>query len=162
MARGRAGNHTAAMLAMAAVLACGPSCSKRDEAPVLTPMPARPRPFPRAPPVAVSRPAPAPAPPPSSRTIAKVRKIVAHNLELPVAEVSGDAPLSALRKPADDLAVVEIVLALEEAFRIEISDQDLEDATGGAAPGDVSHISVRTLAEIIERVSRRGRSPRAP
>jgi len=115
------------------------------------------------PPVAAPVPALAfpPSPPPAPATIKKVRSIVAYNLELPIVEVPVEAPLSALRKPADDLAVVEVVLALEEAFHIEIPDEELEAATGGASPGDVSHISVRTLAEIVERRSRRGRSPRA-
>jgi acyl carrier protein len=155
----------ASLLTALALLACAVSCTTRADAPVLTPVPARPpvaasKPPPAAPPDPA--PAPAPAPPPAPGTINKVRAIVAHDLDLPVLEVPVEAPLSALRKPADELSVVEIVLSLEEAFHIEIADQDLEDATGGPSPGAVSHLSVRTLAGIVEKRSRRGRSRPAP
>jgi acyl carrier protein len=126
----------AASLLLALALVFGGSCSKRSSEPVVKPLPA------------------APAAPsiPSAATTAKVRAIASEILEMPVAKISDDVPLAELPNPADELAVVELVLALEERFSIEIADQELEAAPGNAAPADIARsLSVRKLAEIVER-----------
>ena len=53
----------------------------------------------------------------------RVAKIVAEQLEVPADKVVPGASFTEDLK-ADSLAIVELVLALEEAFKIEIPDED--------------------------------------
>ena len=55
----------------------------------------------------------------------KVKEIVCSQLEVSPEQVKGAASFVDDLK-ADSLAVVELVLALEEAFKIEIPDEDTE------------------------------------
>ncbi len=55
----------------------------------------------------------------------KVKQIISAQLEVPLEKLSdGSSFVDDLK--ADSLAVVELVLALEEAFHIEIPDEDTE------------------------------------
>ncbi len=56
---------------------------------------------------------------------AKVKDIICSQLEVSPEQVKGPASFVDDLK-ADSLAVVELVLALEEAFKIEIPDEDTE------------------------------------
>ena len=55
----------------------------------------------------------------------RVSKIIVEQLEVPVDKVVPSASFTDDLK-ADSLAIVELVLALEEAFKIEIPDEDTE------------------------------------
>jgi len=55
----------------------------------------------------------------------RVKKIITEQLEVPVDKLKPEASFVEDLK-ADSLAVVELVLALEEAFKIEIPDEDTE------------------------------------
>jgi acyl carrier protein len=55
----------------------------------------------------------------------RVSKIIVEQLEVPVEKVVPGASFTEDLK-ADSLAIVELVLALEEAFKIEIPDEDTE------------------------------------
>ena len=55
----------------------------------------------------------------------RVIKIVSDQLEVPADKVVATASFTEDLK-ADSLAIVELVLALEEAFKIEIPDEDTE------------------------------------
>ena len=55
----------------------------------------------------------------------RVREIISQQLEIHPDKVKSDARFIEDLK-ADSLAVVELVLALEEAFNIEIPDEDTE------------------------------------
>jgi acyl carrier protein len=55
----------------------------------------------------------------------RVSKIIVEQLEVPVDKVVAAASFTEDLK-ADSLAIVELVLALEEAFKIEIPDEDTE------------------------------------
>ena len=55
----------------------------------------------------------------------KVREIICAQLEVSPEQVKAEASFTDDLK-ADSLAVVELVLALEEAFSIEIPDEDTE------------------------------------
>jgi len=61
----------------------------------------------------------------ASQIESKVKEIVCSQLEVSPEQVKGPASFVDDLK-ADSLAVVELVLALEEAFKIEIPDEDTE------------------------------------
>lgn len=75
------------------------------------------------------------------RIVERIRGIVAKQLDLKVQEVDVEVPLSKLKKPADELDVIEIVMSVEDAFSIEIKDDEL--ASG--------NLSVKALANIVSR-----------
>ena len=77
----------------------------------------------------------------------KIRAIVAKHLELSVTEVDANTPLSKLKRPADALDVVEIIMTVEEAFNIEIKDDEL----GGSDIDAVTNITVDDLAGIVAK-----------
>lgn len=61
----------------------------------------------------------------SSDVALRVKEIVSSQLEVPLANVREDASfIDDLR--ADSLAVVELVLALEQAYGLEIPEEDTE------------------------------------
>ena len=69
----------------------------------------------------------------------KVRNIVAEQLGVDVGEVTPDARILD-DLGADSLDVVEMVMSLEEAFDIEVPDQDVEE--------------LRTVADVERYVTR--------
>ena len=94
-----------------------------------------------------------PAPPPPVKSTAatevtsEVRKIVADTLGLKPDDVGADTPLSKLKKPADELDVVEIIMRVEERFDIEIRDDEL----AGSDISTVTNITPRQIADLVER-----------
>jgi len=55
----------------------------------------------------------------------KIKKIIADQLGIPVAEIPNDSSFVE-ELGADSLDIVELVLAIEEEFEIEIPDEDAE------------------------------------
>ena len=72
----------------------------------------------------------------------KVKKIIVEKLSVDSNEVTLDASFEDLG--ADSLDIVEIVMALEEEFDIEISDEEAENAK---SVGDVVNYLVNLLGE---------------
>jgi len=72
----------------------------------------------------------------------KVKKIIVEKLSVDSNEVTLDASFDDLG--ADSLDIVEIVMALEEEFDIEISDEEAENAK---SVGDVVNYLVTLLGE---------------
>jgi acyl carrier protein len=82
----------------------------------------------------------------------KVRIAVAEVLGMRPEDIDDDTPLSALAKPADELAVVELILTLEERFSVQIPDDAI---AGGRDLGQLpDHLTVSKLAVIVARMQR--------
>jgi acyl carrier protein len=81
------------------------------------------------------------------KVVEKVRAIAAEILGVKPDAVDVDIPLARQKQAADELDLVEIVMAIEETFGIEIADADL----GGAPAQFTATTSVRKLAGIVER-----------
>ena len=75
------------------------------------------------------------------RIVERISGIVGKQLDLNESEVDVDAPLSKQKKAADELDVVEIIMNVEQAFNIEISDEEF----GGR------DLSVKELADIVSK-----------
>ena len=85
-----------------------------------------------------------PHPPSSSeyqRIVERISGIVGKQLDLNVREVDVGVPLSKQKKAADELDVVEIIMNVEEAFNIEIKDEEVGD----------KDLSVKKLADIVSQ-----------
>jgi len=81
------------------------------------------------------------------RIVDTITGIVGKQLDLNVGEVDMDAPLSKQKNPADELDVVEIIINVEDAFNIEIKEEDV-GKTLGQISGD---LSVKKLADIVSK-----------
>ena len=80
---------------------------------------------------------------PPSQTVDRVRSEVATILNRDTAQIDILKPL--VEQGADELDIVEIVMAVEDAFKVEIPD-----STIGENVGEVSKIlTVQKLAEIV-------------
>ena len=75
------------------------------------------------------------------RIVERISGIVAKQLDLNMREVDVDVPLSKQKKSADELDVVEIIMNVEDAFNIEIKDEEV----GGRDS------SVKKLADIVSQ-----------
>src|SRR5688572_10413468 len=58
------------------------------------------------------------------------RNIVAKQLRVDADDIDVDVPLSKQRVAADDLDVVEIIMAVEETFGVEIKDEEVSHPEG--------------------------------
>jgi len=76
----------------------------------------------------------------SEEILAKVRELVAKQLCLEESQVGPDSNFST-ELGADSLDVVELVMSLEEAFDIEIPDEDASE--------------ISTLAEAVEYIEKK-------
>ena len=74
-----------------------------------------------------------------------IRDIVAKILSIEPNAVDVNAPLSRQKIAADELDVVEIVMGVEEAFGVEIKDEEIADGKGEISVD----LSVKKLAEIV-------------
>lgn len=91
------------------------------------------------------------APAVDPKIVAKVRAIAAEILGVKPGDIDIDVPLSKQKAAADELDLVEIVMAVEDAFGIEIGDAEL----GGTPAEFTGTTSVKTLAGIAARKKRR-------
>ena len=87
------------------------------------------------------------APPDYQRTLEEIGGIVGKQLDLDAREVDVDAPLSKQKKAADELDVVEIIMHVEEAFGIEIRDEEVGESSGEFG----RDLSVKKLADIVSK-----------
>lgn len=89
-------------------------------------------------------------PKPNASVVAKVRTVVAEMLAIPAAKLGDDTRFASLPRPPDDLDVVEIVLALEDAFAIAIPDAEVERAGAGPGAGFGGNLTVGKLAALVQ------------
>ncbi len=70
----------------------------------------------------------------------KVKNIISEQLEIELENINEDTPFEEM--DADSLDLVELVMALEEEFNIEISDEEIEEIK---SVGDVvNHIQSKS------------------
>ena len=88
----------------------------------------------------------------SSRPVVlqQVREIVAKQLGIDVQSVDSDSPLAKQKAAADDLDVVEIIMATERHFNIEIRDEEVSTSGGELRES----LSVEKLTDIVMRKQR--------
>jgi acyl carrier protein len=77
--------------------------------------------------------------------LSRVTKIVAEILSLKPEEIEVNLPLTKQKNAADELDVVEIVLRVEEAYNIEIKDEEL----GGTLDDVTQDLTTRRLVDIV-------------
>ena len=83
------------------------------------------------------------------RSLPAIQKIVAAQLKRSVAEIRGDSTFASLG--ADDLDLVEIVMATEEALNISINDDALTKAAGVTKPDKaVGSLTIQSFATLAD------------
>ena len=82
---------------------------------------------------------------PASQTVDRVRQEVATILKKDAAQI--DVNRSLVDQGADELDVVEIVMAVEEAFEVAIPDSAI-----GEKPEEIKTLTVLKLAEIVSKL----------
>jgi acyl carrier protein len=87
------------------------------------------------------------APSDYQRIVERISDIVGKQLDLNVREVDVDVPLSKQKKAADELDVVEIIMNVEEAFSIEIKDEEV-----GESLEEVGRdLTIKKLADVVSK-----------
>ena len=74
----------------------------------------------------------------------RIAEIVARQAKLEAKEIDVDAPFAKQNLKLDELDIVEIVLAVEESFNVQIRDEEVDQ--GGNI---LETLSVRKLADIV-------------
>ena len=77
----------------------------------------------------------------------RIRNIVARHFDVPAGSINMAVPLVKQNIAADELDIVEIIMAVEAAFVVTISNKDLNDKKGNVT----SSISVKNLADVVYR-----------
>ena len=75
----------------------------------------------------------------------RIRSIVARHFDVPAGNIDAAVPLVKQNIAADELDIVEIIMAVEAAFVVTISNKDLNDKTDSIT----STISVKNLADVV-------------
>lgn len=83
--------------------------------------------------------------PDDQQIVDKIREIVAKQLGVEQRTVDVGAPLSGQKVAADELDVVEIIMSVEEAFGVEIKDEEISGPDGDIDRG----LSVNRLAQVV-------------
>jgi acyl carrier protein len=89
-----------------------------------------------------------------------VRAVVGRTLSVDVSRTDPDAPLATLKPNIDELDTAEIVLGLEEAFHVTISDDEVAAALGFQPHGPPTNLTLRTLARLVSSARRADASAR--
>lgn len=90
------------------------------------------------------------SPAPENAILARIATILAEQLSVEVAVIDVNKPPSEQRLRVDDLDQIEIVMAVEEEFDIEIADDDVGHSF---VAGDDTTLSIRKLADLVARIS---------
>ena len=75
----------------------------------------------------------------------RIRNIVARHFDVPTGSIDAAAPLVKQNISADELDIVEIIMAVEAAFVVTISNEDLNGGTDDIT----STVSVKNLADAV-------------
>ena len=75
----------------------------------------------------------------------RIRNIVARHFDVPTGSIDAAAPLVKQNISADELDIVEIIMAVEAAFVVTISNEDLNGRTDDIT----STVSVKNLSDVV-------------
>lgn len=74
-----------------------------------------------------------------------LKKIIANQLDIDPKDIQVNIPLSKLKKPADDLDVVEIILTIEEKYKIELKGEEVGETPEKAG----NEMTVEKLEKLV-------------
>ena len=106
--------------------------------------------------VSCDRKHPSSSPQSAPHALPTIQKIVADQLGRPADDIRPDVTFASLG--ADDLDLVEIVMATEEALNISIDDDGLAKAAGGQPDKLVGSLTIRALAALADGAPQKQRS----
>jgi acyl carrier protein len=86
---------------------------------------------------------------PHRQRIEKIREIVARQYDVNPRELDSEKPLLAY---GDELNVVEVVMEIEETYRITIPDDRIMDKAAVGSVGIHKDLSIRKLADVVEAI----------
>lgn len=84
-----------------------------------------------------------------------VREVVAKHMQVPKSQLADDVPIGKMKPPLDDLDLVEIIMELEDRFKITISDAAMAEELGGPkVKVSSSPFTLKSFAKLVRQAKK--------